>query len=57
MFCPILSILEPFVPPAAREHFRNSAIEFFKGITSLVDLASFAATPRHEKQGTRIEVV
>lgn len=57
MFCPFLSILEPFVPPAAREHFRNSAVEFIKGIASLADLASFTAPPRPEKQGTRIEVL
>jgi predicted amidohydrolase len=40
---------------ATRDHFRNSRIEFLKGIRSLID-TRIASLSRHETKGTRVTV-
>jgi hypothetical protein len=42
-------------PQTTREHFRNSRIEFLKGLRSLID-ERIERLSRHESKGTRVTV-
>ena len=50
-----LPLLERLWPEATRDHFRNSRIEFLKGIRSLLD-ERIAHLSRKESRGTRVAV-
>ncbi len=50
-----LPILEKMWSDATRDHFRNSRIEFLKGIRSLLD-DRIEHLSRHESKGTRVTV-
>lgn len=56
LFCGVaLPMLERMWPEATRDHFRNSRIEFLKGIRSLLD-ERIAHLSRKEAKGTRVAV-
>ena len=50
-----IPMLEHLVSPATRDHFRNSRVEFLKGLRGLLDerIAHFA---REESKGTHVNV-
>jgi hypothetical protein len=50
-----LPMLERMWSDATRDHFRNSRIEFLKGIRSLID-DRIAYLSRHESKGTHVTV-
>ena len=50
-----LPILEKMWSDATRDHFRNSRIEFLKGIRSLID-DRIAHLSRDEAKGTKVTV-
>jgi hypothetical protein len=50
-----IPFLETLWPENARGHFRESRIEFLKGIRSLID-DRIAHLSRHEQKGTTIPV-
>ena len=50
-----LPLLEHCWSEATRDHFRNSRIEFLKGIRSLID-DRIAHLSRHEAHGTKVTV-
>jgi len=50
-----LPMLEHIWSDATRDHFRNSRIEFLKGIRSLID-DRIAHLSREEAKGTRVTV-
>jgi len=50
-----LPMLEKMWSDATRDHFRNSRIEFLKGIRSLID-DRIAHLSRHESKGTHVTV-
>ena len=50
-----LPILERMWSEATRDHFRNSRIEFLKGIRSLID-DRIARMSREEAKGTHVTV-
>jgi len=50
-----LPLLERCWPEATRAHFRNSRIEFLKGIRSLLD-ERIAHLSRKEQKGTHVAV-
>jgi hypothetical protein len=50
-----LPMLERMWSDATRGHFRNSRIEFLKGIRSLID-DRIAYLSRHEAKGTHVTV-
>jgi hypothetical protein len=51
-----IPMLEHFWPRATHDHFRNSRIEFLKGIRSLID-DRIAHLSRHsERKGTHVTV-
>lgn len=50
-----LPMLERMWSDATRDHFRNSRIEFLKGIRSLID-DRIAYLSRHETKGTHVTV-
>jgi hypothetical protein len=50
-----LPMLERMWSDATRDHFRNSRIEFLKGIRSLID-DRIAYLSRHEAKGTHVTV-
>ena len=50
-----IPILERMWSDATRDHFRNSRIEFLKGIRSLID-DRIAHLSREEAKGTRVTV-
>jgi hypothetical protein len=55
-FCQtVRPILERTWSDATRDHFRNSRVEFLKGIRSLLD-ARIARLSREEKKGTHVIV-
>jgi hypothetical protein len=55
-FCQtVRPILERTWSDASRDHFRNSRVEFLKGIRSLLD-ARIARLSREEKKGTHVIV-
>jgi hypothetical protein len=55
-FCQtVLPMLERTWSDATRDHFRNSRVEFLKGIRSLLD-ARIARLSRDEHKGTRVVV-
>ncbi len=54
-FCSLMPMLEKCWPEASRDHFRNSRIEFLKGLRSLLD-ESIAHMARQEHKGTRVTV-
>jgi hypothetical protein len=55
--CAILPLLEKCVPDVTREHFRNSRVEFLKGLRSLLD-ERIATLSREasEAKGTHVPV-
>jgi hypothetical protein len=56
LFCGVaLPIFERIWPEASRDHFRNSRIEFLKGIRSLLD-ERIANLSRKESRGTKVAV-
>jgi len=50
-----LPLLERCWSEATRDHFRNSRVEFLKGIRSLID-DRIAHLSREEKRGTHVTV-
>jgi len=50
-----LPLLERCWPEATRDHFRNSRIEFLKGLRSLLD-ERIAHLSRREQKGTHVPV-
>lgn len=55
-FCQtVRPMLEHTWSDATRDHFRNSRVEFLKGIRSLLD-ARIARLSREEKKGTHVIV-
>jgi hypothetical protein len=55
-FChTVRPLLERTWSDATRDHFRNSRVEFLKGIRSLLD-ARIARLSREEKKGTHVTV-
>lgn len=56
LFCGVaLPMLERMWPEATRDHFRNSRIEFLKGIRSILD-DRIAHLSRREQKGTKVAV-
>ncbi len=53
--CTVMPLLENCVPPATREHFRASRLEFLKGVRSLLD-ERIAHLARDEPKGTKVTV-
>jgi hypothetical protein len=51
----VLPTLEHCWSEATRDHFRNSRVEFLKGIRSLLD-QRIAALSREERKGTHVTV-
>jgi hypothetical protein len=55
-FCQtVRPLLERTWSDATRDHFRNSRVEFLKGIRSLLD-ARIARLSRDEKKGTHVVI-
>jgi hypothetical protein len=50
-----MPMLENLVNPATREHFRNSRVEFLKGLRSLLD-ERIAHMAGEEAKGTHVTV-
>ena len=50
-----LPLIEHLWPEATRDHFRNSRVEFLKGIRSLLD-DRIAHLSKKEQKGTRVAV-
>ena len=50
-----LPMLERLWSEGARDHFRNSRVEFLKGIRSLID-DRISYLSRHESKGTHVTV-
>lgn len=50
-----LPFLEQLWPQTTREHFRNSRVEFLKGIRSIID-ARIEHLSREHAKGTRVVV-
>ena len=50
-----LPMLERCFPEDVRDHFRNSRVEFLKGIRSLLN-AHIASLSREEAKGTHVSV-
>ena len=50
-----IPLLEQCWPPEVRNHFRNSRVEFLKGIRSLLD-DRIAHLSKQESKGTRVTV-
>lgn len=56
LFCGVaLPMLERLWPEATRDHFRNSRVEFLKGIRSLLD-DRIAHLSRKDHRGTKVAV-
>jgi hypothetical protein len=56
LFCTMaIPMLERLWSEGAREHFRNSRIEFLKGIRTLID-ERISYLSRHQTKGTRVPV-
>jgi hypothetical protein len=56
LFCGVaLPIIERLWPETTRDHFRNSRIEFLKGIRSLLD-ERIAQLSRKEPRGTKVAI-
>jgi hypothetical protein len=51
-----LPLLERCWPEVTREHFRNSRVEFLKGIRSLLDERIAHLSREEPKSGTRVVV-
>lgn len=55
-FCAVaVPFLENLCPENTRSHFRNSRVEFLKGIRSLID-ARIASLSREHEKGTHVTV-
>jgi hypothetical protein len=50
-----MPVLENLVSEATRDHFRNSRVEFLKGLRSLLD-ERISHLSREESKGTRVTV-
>jgi len=56
LFCDAVKpFLDRFWEDATRDHFRNSRVEFLKGLRSLLD-ARIERLSREESKGTRVVV-
>lgn len=56
LFCGVaLPFLERLWPETTRDHFRNSRLEFLKGIRSLLD-ERIAHLSRQESKGTKVAI-
>ena len=51
----VMPLLDRMWSDATNDHFRNSRIEFLKGIRSLID-DRIAHLAKHESKGTRVTV-
>jgi len=51
----LLPLFESLWPKETREHFRNSRVEFLKGIRSLID-QRIDHLSHHEQKGERVTV-
>ena len=51
----VLPLIESLWPPETRDHFRNSRVEFLKGIRSLID-QRIDHLSRHEQKGQTVPV-
>jgi hypothetical protein len=49
-------MLEHFWSEATRDHFRNSRVEFLKGIRSLIDQRIASLSSKQERKGTHVTV-
>lgn len=54
-FCTMLPLIERRWTEATRGHFRNSRVEFLKGLRSLID-DRIAHLSREEQKGTHVTV-
>jgi hypothetical protein len=54
-FCAMLPLIERRWTEATRGHFRNSHVEFLKGLRSLID-DRIAHLSKEEARGTRVTV-
>ena len=54
-FCTMLPLIERRWSEATRGHFRNSRVEFLKGVRSLID-DRIAHLSKEEPKGTRVTV-
>ncbi|MBZ5575552.1 MAG: hypothetical protein LAP40_03205 [Acidobacteriia bacterium] len=55
-FCAVaVPFLENLCPEGTRDHFRNSRVEFLKGIRSLIDARIAHLSSEHQK-GTHVTV-
>jgi hypothetical protein len=50
-----MPMIENLVNPETRDHFRNSRVEFLKGLRSLLD-QRIAHMSQHEAKGTHVTV-
>ena len=56
-FCNVaMPLMERCWSDATRGHFRNSRIEFLKGIRSLIDQRIDHLSRHHQEQGTHVSV-
>ena len=55
LFCTVLPMLEKRWSEATRDHFKNSRIEFLKGVRSLID-DRISHLSREESKGTHVTV-
>ena len=55
IFCALMPMFEKCWPQETREHFRNSRVEFLKGVRSLLD-QRIAHLSKEEARGTRVTV-
>jgi hypothetical protein len=51
----VIPFLENIVPKDTRQHFRNSRVEFLKGVRTLID-HKIAHLSREEAKGTHVTV-
>ncbi len=54
-FCTVLPMMEQRWSEATKGHFRNSRVEFLKGLRALLD-DRIAKLSREESKGTRVTV-
>jgi hypothetical protein len=55
IFCATIPMLERMWSDATKDHFRNSRVEFLKGIRSLIDYR-IEHLSRPERKGTHVTV-
>jgi hypothetical protein len=55
IFCATIPLIERMWSDATKDHFRNSRVEFLKGIRSLIDYR-IEHLSRQERKGTHVTV-